>query len=456
MRVEAGEIRRLIVEMPPRHGKSETTTIKFPAWYLGRHPNQRGIIASHTGSLAARFSMRARNDFGQFAPEIWGLRVAPDVAAMYRWDVFDPKAPPGQPPGGLIAAGIGGPITGQGAHLAVIDDPFKDAEQANSKVQRDAVWDWYRFVLRTRLMPEGVIVLVLTRWHEDDLAGRLLQAAKDDPGADQWVVLRLPAIAEEDDPLGRSPGEPLWPEQYSEASLQATRASVGQYVWAALYQQRPQPASGGIFKREWFRYFREELEFYVLSRPEGEHRVRIADCRRFQTVDTAASLKETADFFVVSTWALTPRRDLLLLDVLRTRVEGPDQKGLMRAQFERHRPAYQGVENKSFGLTLIQELVREGLPVRALEADRDKVSRALPIAARYETGAVYHRAGASWLGDYEEELLQFPNGAHDDQVDTAGYAALEIAGAAFLDYMREEVKRLNEQRQTGPVGGSTQ
>lgn len=199
MAVERGEIKRLIVMMPPRHGKSETTTVKFPAWYLGRHPDRRVIIASHTASLAARFSMRARNDFVQYAPEVWRLEVNPDVSAMHRWDVLDRNDKSGKPPGGMLAAGIGGPITGQGAHLAIIDDPVKDAEAANSKVQRDAVWDWYRYVLRTRLFPGAAIILVLTRWHEDDLAGRLLKQAEDDPQADQWVVLRLPAIAEEDD-----------------------------------------------------------------------------------------------------------------------------------------------------------------------------------------------------------------------------------------------------------------
>lgn len=423
MLVEQGVIDRLMVFMPPRHGKSETTTVKFPSWYLGRHPDRRGIIASHTASLAARFSMRGRNDFDQYAPEVWGLRVQPDVAAMYRWDVLDPNAPPGQPPGGLIAAGIGGPITGQGAHLAVIDDPFKGAEDANSKVQRDAVWDWYRFVLRTRLMPGGAIVLVLTRWHEDDLAGRLLQAASDDPGADQWTVLNLPALAEDDDPLGRPPGKALWPEQYSEADLQATRASVGPYVWAALFQQRPQPAGGSVFRREWFRYFREEGDLYRL---DAERTVRQSDCLRFATVDLAVSTKESADYTVLGIWAMTPKRDLLLLDIVRLRVEGADHLALLWRIHERWRPAYIGIERVAYQLALIQAAQRDGLPVRELKADRDKVSRALPAAVRMEAGAVWFRSGAPWLGDLEDELLMFPKGEHDDQVDVLGYAALAL------------------------------
>lgn len=374
--------------------------------------------------------MRARNDFAQYAPDIWGIGVTRDVAAMYRWDIDNPGAAPGQPPGGMIAAGVGGPITGHGAHLAIIDDPIKDAEQANSKVQRDAIWDWYRFVLRTRLMPGGVIVLVLTRWHEDDLAGRLLKAAEDDPSADQWAVLRLPALAEEEDPLDRAPGEALWPEQYNEAALASIRSSVGSYVWAALYQQRPQPAGGGIFKREHFRYFRETGDLYDLG--EGKV-VKISSCRRFATVDLAVSLKETADYTVIGMWALTPSRDLLLLDLVRARLEGPDHLPMLERAFSRWRPGYMAIERTAYQLALVQSAKRKGLPVRELKADRDKVSRALPAAARLEAGAVYFRAGAPWLGELEDELLAFPTGAHDDQVDVLAYAGLEAVNGSSLN-----------------------
>jgi len=429
MAVERGEISRLMVMMPPRHGKSETVTVKYPGWYLGRHPEHRVIIASHTAALALRFSMRVRNDFAQFAPTVWdGLTVNPDVAAMNRWDVLNPAMTSGEPPGGMIAAGVGGPITGQGGHLVIIDDPVKDAEAANSKVQREAIWDWYRFVLRTRLFPGAAIIVVLTRWHEDDLAGRLLHAAEEDPQADQWTVLRLPAIAEEEDPLGRAPGEALWPEQYGEGALAAVKASVGSYVWAALYQQRPQPAGGGIFRREWFRYWRRGgQEWYVLERPEGPHRVPPGRCWIFAVVDLAASLKQSADYTVVSTWAVTPERDLLLLDCIRARLEGPDQPRLIRDAYYRWRPGAIWIERSGYQLTLIQQLRREGLPVRELAADRDKVARALPAAARYEAGTVYHPVGAPWLDEWEAELLAFPTGAHDDMVDTAGYAARVLA-----------------------------
>lgn len=426
--MERDEIGRLLVMLPPRHSKSETCTIKFPAWYLGRHPHRRVIIASHTASLAARFSMRARNDFAQFAPEVWGLQVDPEVSATYRWDVLDPQAPPGRPPGGVIAAGVGTAIAGHGADLAIIDDPVKDAEAAHSQLQRDAVWDWYRYALRTRLQPGAALVLVQTRWHTQDLAGRLLEESES--GGERWEVLRLPAEAEADDPLGRPVGAPLWPEQYDAAALAAVRQAVGSQAWAALYQQRPMPASGDIFRAAWFRSFSADGEFYVLRRPAGEHRVKQADGWRFQTVDLAASTRDTADYFVLATWVVTPDRDLLLLDLLRTRLEGPQQLHLLREQFQRHRPAFIGIERAGYQLALLQAAVREGLPARELRADRDKVSRALTIAARYEAGAVYHRAGAPWLEAYEDELLAFPRGQHDDQVDCAGYAGQVLVDTA--------------------------
>jgi predicted phage terminase large subunit-like protein len=430
MKVESGAIRRLIVEMPPRHSKSETCTIKFPAWYLGRHPDRRIILAAHTANLALRFSMRGRNDFAQYGPEVWGLSVDPAASAMYRWDVLDAQAPSGRPPGGVIAAGIGGPLTGQGAHLAIIDDPVKGPEDANSALQRDNIWDWYRFVLRTRLQPDGAVVLVLTRWHEDDPAGRLIKAAKDDLSGDQWVVLRLPALAEVDDPLGRAPGEPLWPDQFSLAALEATRASVGSYVWSALYQQRPQPAGGAVFKRSWFRYFEEDGEYYILRLTGREKRFKQAQCWIFQVCDPAATESERSDYFVLSTWAVTPDRDLLLLDVLRERAETTKHKAIMRSQFERWRPRCQFVENATFGLNIIQECKLDGLPVRPVRADRDTVSRAWPVAARYEVETVFHRSRAPWLTDWEDELVAFPTGTHDDQAVTAAYAGIVVGEAA--------------------------
>ncbi len=427
-RVERGEISRLIVEMPPRHGKSETTTVKFPAYYLGKHPDRRVIIASHTGNLAARFSMRARNDLATYGPEVFGVGVNPDVSAMYRWDVKDPNAKPGQPPGGTIAAGVGGPITGQGAHLATIDDPVKDAEAANSKVQRDAVWDWYRFVLRTRLFPEAAVILVLTRWHEDDLAGRLLKQAQEDPEADQWTVLRLPAIAEdEDDPLGREIDQALWPEQYDEKALAAVKATVGSYVWAALYQQRPSPAEGNIFKREWWEFYREI--------PSGLDEI-------IQSWDCAFKGQADSDYVVGQVWG-RKGADKYLLDQVRGRMSFTATLTAIRTLSAKWPNSWAKlIEDKANGTAVIDTLKQEISGLIAVEPEGGKVVRAQAVSPDIEAGNVYlpDSSIAPWIHDFIEECTAFPNGANDDQVDAMTQTLLRFGAApAPLD---EKTRRL--------------
>lgn len=414
MEVEDGRCKRLIVTMPPRHGKSETTSVKFPAHYLGRYPDRRVILSSHTAGLALRFSMRARNDFAQYAPEVWNLGVDPDAAAMYRWDVLDPNRPPGEPPGGLIAAGIGGPITGHGAHLAIIDDPFKDAQAANSEVQRNAVWDWYRFVLRTRLMPDAAVVLVCTRWHQDDLAGRLLKAAEADPEADQWEELSLPAIAQDEgDPLGRKVNEALWPEMYDESSLAAIKASVGSYVWAALYQQRPSPMEGGILKRQWWRYYRQvpnDLTDFLIS------------------WDMTFKDTKTSDFVVGQVWT---RRmaDKYLLDQIRARMDFPTTLQAVRALCAKWPQARTVlVEDKANGPAVISMLKHQIPGLIAVNPEGGKEARAAAVSPEIEAGNVYipDPSIAPWIGDFVEECAAFPNGANDDQVDAMTQALLRF------------------------------
>jgi predicted phage terminase large subunit-like protein len=444
------DIRRLIVTMPPRSGKSETTTVKFPGWYLGKFPFDRVIISSNTASLALGFSMRGRNDYSAFAPEIWGTYVAPDRSSMSQWDVVVPGDKSGRPRGGLVAAGVGGSLTGHGAHLAIIDDPYVDKDDAAKPERRETISEWYRYVLRTRLMPGGVILLVQTRWHEADLAGELIQLGKDDKDADQWTVLHLPALAEEpnpdndyaQDPLGRKPGEALWPEWYPREELLRTKASSGIYVWSALYQGRPKAEGGNIFQRTWFRYYRRIREraknpgetdrlYYVLyivdsSGAVRERRIDARRCIHFQTIDTAATESQSADWFVNATWALTPDDDLLVLDVYRERAETTKHMTVLGQQYTKWRPRFQGVETKVFGINIMQQAKKSGLPLIPLKADTDKLSRSLPMAAKYERGEVYHPVDAEWLQTWEDELVRFPKGKHDDQVDTASYAGILV------------------------------
>ena len=191
--------------MPPRHGKSELCSVYLPAWYLGTHPERRVILAGHEADFAASWGRRVRDVLEEHGRQLFGARVRADSAAANRWDLVGHA-------GGMVTAGVGGTITGRGADLLVIDDPHKSAEETGSVTYRERVWDWYRAVARTRLEPGAGVVVVQTRWHEDDLAGRLLADAESE--GDRWQVLSLPAVAEDDDPLGRSVGDPLWPERF--------------------------------------------------------------------------------------------------------------------------------------------------------------------------------------------------------------------------------------------------
>jgi predicted phage terminase large subunit-like protein len=428
--VSVGELKRVIITMPPRHGKSERVSKKFPAWHLGRNPQDEMIIASYSLDLSRDFSRIARQTLAERKP-VFGVELDKQRSAAESWGIQGYR-------GGLTAAGVGGPITGKGARIAIIDDPVKNAEEANSETMREKIWEWYQSTLYTRLTPDGRIILVMTRWHEDDLVGRLLKKEKDDiingeHVGDRWTVINFPALAEDDDIIGRTQGEALWPEfGFTEERMKQIKSDVGSYVFNALYQQRPSAADGTIFKREHFRYFREETihnqQYFIV----GDKRYEKLKCWAFQTVDTANSLKTINDPFVVSTWIVTPDKDLLLYDVYRTHIEGPDQKPLMKEQAQRYKPRFQAIEDKTFGTNLIQECKREGMSIRPIKVDKDKVTRSLVIAARYEVGKVYHRENAPWLTDYEDELLSFPRGKHDDQVDTASMAG-EVVHAVVMN-----------------------
>ncbi|MCS3923869.1 phage terminase large subunit [Methanosalsum natronophilum] len=407
IKVARGEIDHLMISMPPRHGKSMLTSQYFPAWYLGHFPDKRIILTSYEADFAAGWGRKARNVLSEYGPELFGISVASRSSAVNRWDIEGHI-------GGMSTAGVGGAITGKGADLLIIDDPHKNAEEANSKTYRDKAGEWYRSTAYTRLEPGGAVIIIQTRWHQDDLSGRLLE---EEP--DKWTVINLPALATENDPLGRNKGDALFPKRYSVEALDVIRKTLGSYWWNALYQQQPQALEGGTFKREYFKYAQLHDSIFTLS---NKKKVRYQDCTIFQTCDPAASTKSNADYFVLSTWAQTHDNELILIDVLRTRLESPDQINLFKQQYTRWQPAFQAVESTGLGKTLYQMLVREGLPIRELRADIDKITRALPAAARMESGSVYFLHQAAWLSEFEDELLSFPTGSHDDQVDTLSYA----------------------------------
>jgi predicted phage terminase large subunit-like protein len=415
MDVAGGRVRRLMIHMPPRHGKSELTSRFFPAWYLGNHPDRRVILASYEADFASTWGRRARDILEEHGTTLFpaGVKVSAGSSSASRWDIEGHA-------GGMTTAGAGGPIGGKGADLLLLDDLVKNDQEGNSRLHQEKVWEWYKSTAYPRLEPRGAIVLIMTRWSMGDLAGRLLEERAQ--GGEPWEVVSLPALAGIEDPIGRQPGEALWPERFPAPALEEIRRAIGSYWWSALYQQQPHLPEGNLFKRDHFRYFEVAGSEYVLHQVEGEKRVPTSSCIVIQTVDPAASMKTAADFFVVATWAISPEKDLLLLDMIRMHVEGPDQPGLIARAYQRWKPQKIGVETVSLGLVLYQQLVRQGLPMVELRPEKDKVTRAIPMAARYESGAVYHPRHAPWLDDLEEELVAFPAGAHDDQVDAVTYA----------------------------------
>lgn len=238
--VDSGRIKRLIVNMPPRHGKSEVISKGFPAWYLGRHPDDEIMLTCYGAELAEDFSRINREKLREFGKDIFGITISRESSAVGRWGVDSHK-------GGLVAAGVNGPLTGRGANIAIIDDPIKGALEANSATYRQHLLEWYQTVLRTRLAPGGAIIVVQTRWTKEDLAGQLID--KGHKGGEAWTVLNMPAISEEDTPddLHRKPGEALWPERYPIEHLREIETTLTPYQWAALYQQQPEDYEGALW-----------------------------------------------------------------------------------------------------------------------------------------------------------------------------------------------------------------
>lgn len=429
LRLEAGEIDRLIVTMPPQHGKSELISHWLPAWYLGTHPKRKVLLGSYQARYAHSWGRKARECLHEFGPWIWGVDVAEEPRGVDWWFTAE---------GGYMASdGLGGPFTGKGAHLLIIDDPIKGHEDANSEVMREKAWDWWVATLASRLQAHNAVVVVQTRWHEDDLAGRLLLHE-----TDEWTVLNLPALAEENDPLGRAEGEPLCAELHSAAKLERQRRKSA-YWWASMYQQRPAPLEGFLFKRRDFRYFTEDVEadLYVMVGAQGEpdRPVGRGFCYRFVTCDPAFSEKQTADYTAIGLWAVTPWKDLLLLDVERVRFDVENVSAAIHRHYELHRPNDLRVASKAYGTRIINELVQLGLPVMPVEEDTDKVTRALSAVPRYEAHAVFHRAGADYVEPYERELLAFPNATNDDQVDMYSFAALALPELQLVAVRQESM-----------------
>lgn len=414
--IAAGDTKRVIVAMPPGHGKSTMTSQYFPAWMLGRFPKKKIMVCSYDFGLASSWGRTCRETLLQHGPSVFGMSVNPNTQ---RGDWWETTAG-----GRFYATSVGGGITGKRLDGIIIDDPFKSNEDANSEGQRQKKWDWFRSVAYTRLDPGGFVIIVMTRWHEEDIAGMIEKEMQKGTG-DEYRVINLPALAieGEEDELGRDPGEALWPERFSTEILEKTKSVVGTYWWQAMYQGNPQTPGGEVFKREWFNYWQPG---------EDEHHAKIAygvnqeielDTRsglRYMTVDLAASLKDEANYTVICVWAkLASRRSpvYVLLDLVRARMDGPTILDVLDKTYKKWDCRIVGIESTGFQLALCQMAKARGMPVREIKPDKDKLSRALAATPAFERGEVWFPSNAPWLGVLEHELLGFPHGAKDDQVD---------------------------------------
>lgn len=538
MAVERGEIKRLAVFMPPRHGKSNLVSEIFPAWYMGRNPNHQVMFTTYGQDLADGFGRKVRNAVAdpKHTASFPGSKLSEDSQSAKR---FNTEA------GGVYyAVGAGGAVTGRGAdcivegtlvntaagliaienlqigtssgkilslnvkessleyrelqavasreadgiyritttsgrvlevtgnhrifvggqyrpassispgeavvafgegweaefdavalverlrtkarvydiqveenanffaggvlvhNCLIIDDPLKSREEADSKLIRDKLWDWYASTAYTRLMPGGAVVLVQTRWHMDDLAGRILL------GHENWEVINLPAIAEGADALGRKPGQALWPDQYDVAALANIKATIGEREFTALYQQRPSPIEGALFRRDWI----------------GRQVVPRSGTRIAMGVDLALSTKTSADYTACVVMARDEFGKLYVLDAVRERVDFPNALRLIKNMAEKWKPNSIAIEQVAYQAVVVQELLRQTtLPIRGVTPDKDKLTRAQPLALRYEQGLVHHAQLPSW---FEDELLAFPQSQHDDAVDALVYAYQSVMSMA--------------------------
>jgi predicted phage terminase large subunit-like protein len=428
MDVVEGRIDRLMITMPPRHGKSFMSSYYFPVWFLNKYPDKKVILCSYGDDFAANWGRLCR-DLIRTHDDKLRIRVNESSKAADRWDIEGHR-------GGMKTAGVGGQITGRGAHLLIIDDPVKDSEDANSQVIRDKKWDWWRTTAQSRLEPGGAVIVIQTRWHEDDLAGRLLreEGMTDDGG--RWVLLNLPALAEDSDALGRVPGEALCPERYDEKyfALLTGPNGIGNAAFSALYQQRPQPEGGGFFKKQDFQYWTqsdEEGHTYLLHHHrDGVIRTTQEACWRFITMDLAMTTRNTSDWTVAAVWDVLnlPKTSYLILrHVHRERIEGAEHVELVKKLWRQWNPSFIGIEEAITGSTTLAWSQRAGVIVRPLQhKSKDKAFRAKDAALLTENHRVFFPKSASFLSNWEHELLLFPSGTYDDQVDAFAYAAQQI------------------------------
>lgn len=414
-----GKKKRVIVNIAPRMGKSEFASYLFPAWFLGQYPDKKIIMATHTAGLSEDFGRRVRNllDTEEYREVFPNTLIADDQKAAGKWST--------SAGGQYYAVGVGGALAGRGADLFVIDDPHSEQDiKANSRATFDNAWSWFQTGPLQRLMPEGRIIVVMTRWSLIDLTGKLINFQIKNPESDPWEIVELPAIL----PSGKS----LWPEQWPVEQLEQKRTAMDPRYWNAQYMQQPTSEGAALIKRADWRIWEGEdpppCEFVI------------------QSWDTAHETKNSADYTACTTWGVWYNEDegmrpsVMLLDAFKERMEFPELKEAALRQYHEWKPDSFLVEKKAAGAPLIQELRRMGIPVDEFSPSRgnDKIARLNAVSDLFASGSVW-APDRRWARDVIEEVVAFPVGEHDDYVDTMTQALLRFRNGGFITLPSDEV-----------------
>ena len=408
-KLATGEINRLIINMPPRHTKSEFSSYLLPAWMIGRNPKLKIIQTTHTAELAVRFGRKAKTLMDDKAyKEVFETRLREDSQAAGRWET--------EQGGEYFAAGVGGAITGRGADLLIIDDPHSEQDALNA-ASLERAYEWYTSGPRQRLQPGGKIVCVMTRWNMKDLTGMLLKSQKE-LKSDKWDIVEFPAILPS--------GEPVWPEYWKLEELESVKASLSIGKWNAQWMQNPTAEEGSILKREWWKVWEED------HIPPLQHVI--------QSYDTAFLKKETADYSAITTWGVFyPDQDspanLILLDAVKERLEFPELKRKALEQYQYWNPESVIIESKASGLPLTYELRKMGIPVINYSPNKgnDKHARVNAVAPIFESGMIW-APDQKFAEEVIEECAAFPYGDNDDLVDSTTQAVMRFRQGGFVSH----------------------